>query len=123
MNIEARYNAVWECKIGLIGVTTLPNGADAPMREAVSKAFREVTGQDRGFLFSGWGGELNPIELAIAENKPIPEHACESLESQINRLANFIMAEIDGEPSKSEGAVDTAIRWMREQLSCTAVRP
>ncbi len=31
----------------------------------------------------------------------------------INRLANFIMAELPGEPSESEGAIDTAIRWMR----------
>lgn len=38
----------------------------------------------------------------------------ESLDSQINRLANFIMESIKGEPSKSEGAVDCAIRIMTE---------
>lgn len=32
---------------------------------------------------------------------------------QVNKLANFIMAEVDGEPSQSEGAVDTAIRIIR----------
>lgn len=37
-------------------------------------------------------------------------------DTQIERLANFIMAEVPGEPSRSEGAVDTAIRWMREQV-------
>lgn len=35
------------------------------------------------------------------------------LSEQIKRLADFIVAEIPGEPSESEGAVDTAIRVMR----------
>jgi hypothetical protein len=34
------------------------------------------------------------------------------LQSQINKLANFIMAHVEGEPSKSESAVDTAIRLL-----------
>ncbi len=43
-----------------------------------------------------------------------------NLIDQINELANFIMAEIEGEPeiedeSESEGAVECAIRIMREQ--------
>lgn len=33
---------------------------------------------------------------------------------QVSRLANFIMRRIEGEPSKSEGAVDTAIRLLKE---------
>ncbi len=37
----------------------------------------------------------------------------ESAEEQIDRLANFIMAEVPGEPSQSQGAVDTAIRIIR----------
>jgi hypothetical protein len=41
----------------------------------------------------------------------------ETLETQIDRLANFIMAEVPDEPSQSEGAVDTAIRWMRSALA------
>lgn len=36
----------------------------------------------------------------------------ESLESQVERLANFIMQNIPGEPSQSQGAVDTAIRLL-----------
>jgi hypothetical protein len=36
-------------------------------------------------------------------------------ESQVARLAAFIVEEIPGEPSRSEGAVDTAIRIMRQQ--------
>ena len=36
-----------------------------------------------------------------------------SMKKQINKLANFIMKEIPGETSQSEGAVDTAIRLLR----------
>ena len=37
--------------------------------------------------------------------------------SQITKLANYIMANVPGEPSASEGAVDTAIRVMSELQS------
>jgi len=37
------------------------------------------------------------------------------LQEQIDKLANFIMAEVDGEPSESEGAVDCAIRIIAGQ--------
>ncbi|RWB40422.1 MAG: hypothetical protein EOQ44_25085 [Mesorhizobium sp.] len=47
----------------------------------------------------------------------------ETLEAQIDRLANFIMAEVPGEPSQSEGAVDTAIRWMRSALASSSAAP
>ena len=39
----------------------------------------------------------------------------EKLRSQVKRLANFIMANVPGEPSKSEGAIDTAIRIIKER--------
>lgn len=46
------------------------------------------------------------------------------LKEQIDQLAKFIMAEVPGEPSQSEGAVDTAIRIMRAHLhSRAALRP
>lgn len=38
-----------------------------------------------------------------------------TLREQIDELANFIMAKIDGEPSRNEGAVECAIRIMKEQ--------
>ena len=34
---------------------------------------------------------------------------------QIDKLAKFIMAEVPGEPSQSEGAIDTAIRIIRRR--------
>ena len=36
----------------------------------------------------------------------------ESLDSQVSRLASFIMSEIPGEPSQDQGAIDTAIRLL-----------
>jgi len=38
----------------------------------------------------------------------------DSLKKQIDKLANFIMNEVEGEPSQSEGAVDCAIRIIKE---------
>jgi len=38
----------------------------------------------------------------------------ESLESQVDRLAKFILKSVPGEPSRSEGAIDTAIRLLAE---------
>ena len=38
------------------------------------------------------------------------------LSGEIDRLARFIMDEIEGEPSEDEGAVDTAIRLLRAGL-------
>lgn len=40
----------------------------------------------------------------------------ESLESQVKRLADFIMQEVPGEPSQAEGAIDTAIRLLKEYV-------
>lgn len=42
---------------------------------------------------------------------------------QIDKLARFILNEVPGEPAQSEGAVDTAIRWMRAKLAVPAAEP
>lgn len=60
---------IWTCKIGECPDSTLPPGADAPMREAVARAYREITGRDPGFMFTGWGGELTEPERAVVENR------------------------------------------------------
>jgi hypothetical protein len=45
------------------------------------------------------------------------------LDKQIGKLAGFIIAEIAGEPNQSEGAVDCAIRIMRDnQAELAALR-
>jgi hypothetical protein len=58
--------SVWFCKIG--GPTgELPHGCDLPMRLAIRKAYREITGRDDEFLFSGWGGSLTKGERDVVE--------------------------------------------------------
>lgn len=44
----------------------------------------------------------------LVEQLDVPEAS-----RQIDKLANFIMSEVEGEPSQSEGAVDTAIRIIK----------
>lgn len=39
------------------------------MREAVARAYREITGRDPDFIFSGWGAELTEGECAVVENR------------------------------------------------------
>lgn len=65
---------IWECKIGGVA-SELPQGADSPMREAVAEAFREVTGYEPQFIFSGWGAKLDEVQRAVHENRaPSAEH-------------------------------------------------
>lgn len=60
---------IWTCKIGECHADFLPPGADGPMREAVERAYRELTGKTPLFIFSGWGGELDEDERAVVENR------------------------------------------------------
>lgn len=60
---------IWYCKIGEVDESAVPPGGDAPMRDAVERAFLEVTGQDSQFTFSGWGGELDESERAVVEDR------------------------------------------------------
>jgi hypothetical protein len=68
--------------------------------------------------------ELGDYLLAVTEELDMMGHCFSELPAavaklvedsdQIDRLAKYIMAEVPGEPSQSEGAVDTAIRVMRD---------
>jgi hypothetical protein len=59
---------IWKCKVG--GVCgDLTSGADFPMRAAIAKAFKETTGSDSDFIFSGWAAELTEGERAVHENR------------------------------------------------------
>ena len=53
---------IWSCKIGEVPEGSLPHGADHPMRIAVTRAYRELTGRDPEFIFSGWGATLTDSE-------------------------------------------------------------
>jgi hypothetical protein len=56
---------IWGCKIGFAFAEELPKEADAPLRDALNKAFYELTGHSADFCFSGWDGKLDEIEKEI----------------------------------------------------------
>lgn len=63
---------MWECKVGF--VSTLPEGADHPMRQAIARAFKEISGYEPDFIFSGWGAALRESERAVVDDRlPDPE--------------------------------------------------
>ena len=58
---------------------------------------------------------VNNIEQQVKKEfeKLIDSH--QRLSNEIDRLALFIMDNVPGEPSKSQGAIDTAIRLLSER--------
>ena len=58
---------------------------------------------------------VNNIEQQVKKEfeKLIDSH--QHLSNEIDRLALFIMDNVPGEPSKSQGAIDTAIRLLSER--------
>jgi hypothetical protein len=79
---------IWFCKIGG-EVGELQSGADWPMRKAIEAAYKELTGCDAEFCFSGWGGSLTEGERAVVEDRePKPEaaDAVERLRAEVSRL-------------------------------------
>lgn len=69
---------------------------------------------DEGVALRLCGG-IQQAYFRAMEGRPsaIGETQAETPARQIDRLARFIMENIPGEPSRSEGAVDTAIRLLR----------
>lgn len=61
------------------------------------------------------GSELEDLGRELLESQVEGDH--EHPQDQVDRLAAFILAEVDGEPSQSEGAIDTAIRVIRRQAA------
>lgn len=57
----------WYCKIGE-GVPQV-DAADGPMRQAVARAYEEITGEEPDFIFSGWGAKLTEAERAVVEDR------------------------------------------------------
>jgi len=60
---------IWSCKIGEVDEEVPPKGADYPLRQAVKKAYKKLTGEDPKFCFSGWGAKLDEIEREVADGK------------------------------------------------------
>lgn len=63
----ANEQSIWTCKIGPADRAALPHGSDGPMREAVERAYKELTGEEAEFIFSGWGAELDDGEAEVVE--------------------------------------------------------
>jgi hypothetical protein len=59
---------IWDCKIGEVDIALLTPESDWRMRRAVRKAYKEITGQEPEFIFSGWGGRLTEAERSIVED-------------------------------------------------------
>ena len=66
---------IWSCKIGEIDGKLLPDCADGPMREAVEKAYYDLTWQHPKFNFSGWGSKLEESQRAVLEDRE-PHRYC-----------------------------------------------
>ena len=57
---------------------------------------------------------INICDKHEIENE-CPYCALDEAREQIDKLANFIIDEVDGEPSQSEGAIDCAIRIIKAE--------
>lgn len=62
---------IWTCKVGSFAQDpgSVPNGGDMPMRDAIEREFKRLTGSDPEFTFSGWSGALTEPELAVVEDR------------------------------------------------------
>ena len=69
------------------------------LKNEISENWVKINGDKVIYL-----NRLNPLIDQLDE----PE-----VSSQIDKLANFIMSEVEGEPSQSQSAVDTAIRIIK----------
>lgn len=61
--------ANWSCQIGEVDRAKLPGGSDLPMRQAVARAYKELTGEEPEYVFSGWGFELPERYRAVVEDR------------------------------------------------------
>lgn len=87
---EQPQKKVWYCKIGEAHLYI--DGADAPMREAVSREYERLTGVKADFIFSGWGAELEERERAVVENREPVGLSRESALAALNALRSNIVA-------------------------------
>lgn len=61
--------ALWSCQVGEVPRASLPDGADGPMRNAVERAFKELTGFEPQYCFSGWGDRLTEVQRSVIEDR------------------------------------------------------
>jgi hypothetical protein len=78
------------------------------MKPATDEQMAGISFTDDGVI-SPWQTRNEAMRALIARIKA-EQDDMNSAQQQIDKLAKFIMAEVPGEPSESESAVDCAIR-------------
>lgn len=118
---------MWSCMIGEVPNEALPDGSDAPMRQAVRRAYIELTGHHDVFLFSGWGDQLDESHRAVVENRePDPYKIRDEIIDRLGPVEGFIsnlgadvaaLPESDDDPAADMGTdVVSAVAAMAETL-------
>lgn len=100
---------IWSCKIGQVESGQVPDGGDTPLREAVEAAYKELTGEDNRFCFSGWGAKLDSFERDIVEGKVTGSFAflIEVKQGEISKLWRWsIVGGLNNRVIESEGHID-----------------
>lgn len=100
---------IWFCKIGEVDNSKVPRGADGPMREAVERAYQEITGEESEFLFSGWGAELTEGERAVVENRLPNEPPSNEILVAISRPEGY--EDVSPELVIEDFGIHPAFRW------------
>lgn len=108
--------AIWTCTIGRrdLDSASFPPGSDGPMRDAVTWAFRELTGRDDEFIFSGWGQNYLPENRAAVvdgRNGPNDEHYAAWCEAR-----EIIAHAIGDEPTYADQRTAAALDALAELL-------
>ncbi|WP_419817018.1 hypothetical protein [Glaciibacter flavus] len=88
-------------------ISIRPIGQEAPVITG------EVVSEGEYGRFIQIAPDTPPTPFSKEHWEPVPVPP-ESLASQVERLAQFIMDKVPGEPSQNEGAIDTAIRLLGE---------
>ena len=85
------HEKIWSCKIGGLIPEDVPPGSDWPMRKAIQKACKEITGVEHEFTFSGWDAELTEPERAANEDR-LPQ----TIHKENTYLLRFILTKPGG---------------------------
>lgn len=64
---DPEKHKVWQCRIG--GPVVVPDGGDAPLRQAVEETFMKMFGEEAVACFSGWGEKWTELEISVIRNE------------------------------------------------------
>jgi hypothetical protein len=102
---------VWTCWIGETDQSNIPEGGDAPMRDAVAAAYYALTGRDDDFIFSGWGSTLPESYRAVVENR---EPDIEAQLAELRPLYEMLVDEAQRQGKLSDPIA--RIDWIRRHV-------